>query len=301
MTKTKWAAAGLLLAALAAPSQAAGPEGVRIGMVQGMFRDVQPAMVQALATPLRDLIKRNTGLTGEVEILPDAFVLADRLKTGKLQLGVFHGFEFAWIRDKNPDLVPLVITVPPGRKLQAVVVVHQDSKASTLADLKNEPVVVHRGIKAHCMLFLERARIGLPATTAAPKTKPVVTAEEALDAVVGGDSPAALVDVAALSGYQTLQPGASKSLRILCQSELFPQTVLAYRKGSLDDETIARIRKLLCEAHQTRAGKPLMMLWSLRGFEEPPPEYFTHLDRIGKAFPPTPTPVVSPTSAANDK
>lgn len=299
MTKTKWAAAGVLLAVLAAPAAAANPEGIQIGMVQGMFRDVQPAMVHALATPLRDLIRKQTGLTGEVEILPDAYVLSDKLKAGKLQLGVFHGFEFAWIREKNPDLVPLVITVPPGRKLQALVVVHQDSKASTLADLKNEPVVVHRGIKAHCPLFLERARIGMPASTAAPKTRPQVTAEEALNAVVQGDSPAALVDIAALNGYHTLQPGAAKQLRVLCQSELFPQTVIAYRKGSLDDETIARVRKLLVEAHQTAAGKPLMMLWSLKGFEDVPAEYLTHLDRISKAFPPNPTPIMTPTSASD--
>lgn len=301
VTKTKWAA-GILLAALAAPASAADrPEGIQIGMVQGMFRDVQPAMVQALATPLRDLIKLKTGLVGNVEILPDAYILADQIKAGRHQLGVFHGFEFAWIRAKNPDLVPLVITIPPGRKLQAVVVVHKDSKASTLADLKNEPVVVHRGIKAHCPLFLERSRIGLPATTAAPKTRPLVTAEEALDAVVQGDSPAALVDAAALIGYQTLQPGASKQLRVLCQSEMFPQTVIAYRKGSLDDETIARVRKLLVEAHQTAAGKPLMMLWSLKGFEDVPPEYSAHLDRIAKAFPPTPTAPISTAGGSGDK
>ena len=37
-------------------------------MVQGMFRDIQPAMVQALSRPLRDMIRKQTGLTGDVEI-----------------------------------------------------------------------------------------------------------------------------------------------------------------------------------------------------------------------------------------
>lgn len=302
MTTSKWAGVGVLLVLLASPAAAADkPEGIQIGMVQGMFRDVQPAMVQALSMPLRDLIRKQTGLTGEVEILPDAYVLADRMKTKRLQLGVFHGYEFAWVRSQNPEIVPLVITVPPGRKLQAVVVVHQDSKASTLSDLKDEPVVIHRGIKSHCPLFLERARIGFARTTAAPKTRPLVTAEEALDAVVQGDSPAALVDAASLLGYQTLQPGASKHLRVLCQSDLFPQTVIAYRKGTLDDETLGRVRKLLVEAHQTAAGKPLMMLWSLKGFEDVPAEYSAHLDRIAKAFPPTPAGAVSPAGGTSDK
>ena len=65
------ALAGLALAGPAAGRRAAAG-GVQIGMVQGMFRDVQPAMVQALSRPLRDLIRKQTGLTGDVEIAADA-------------------------------------------------------------------------------------------------------------------------------------------------------------------------------------------------------------------------------------
>ena len=105
-------------------------ESLQIGMIQGMFRDVQPAMVQAMSKPLRDMIRKQTGLTGEVEICPDANALADKMKAKRLHLGVYHGFEFAWLRKANPDLVPLVITIPPARKLQACVVVHKDCKAA---------------------------------------------------------------------------------------------------------------------------------------------------------------------------
>ena len=260
--------------------------GVQIGMVQGMFRDIQPGMVQALSRPLRDMIKKQTGLTGDVEIVPDTFTLAERMKAKRYQLGVFHGFEFAWVRKQNPNLVPLAVTIPPGRKLQACVVVHQDSPAQTLADLKDQPVIVHRGTKAHCLAFLDRERAGLPATTAVPKGKPPVTAEEALDAVVSGDAPASLVDASALTGYQSLQPGAFKHLRVLARSEVFPQTVIAYNRGSLPDGTIAGIRRLLTEAHTTAAGKPLMMLWSLKGFEDVPADYESQLERIAQAYPP---------------
>ena len=281
-----WTALILFLIGFVTAAPAGDRDGtIQIGMIQGMFRDVQPAMVQAMSKPLRDLIQKQTGLTGEVDIVPDAQTLADRMKANRYQLGVYHGFEFAWVRNTNPDLIPLVITVPPARRLQACVVVRKDSKLATLADLRDDTVMVPRGTKAHCLLYLDTLRVGLPQTSAKLQFKPAMTSEEALDAVVQGDLPATLVDISAFVGYQNLQPGASKQLRMLCESEFFPATVIAYRKGSLDESTVERIRKLLVEAHQTPAGKPLMMLWNLKGFENVPADYSTQLDGIGKAYP----------------
>jgi ABC-type phosphate/phosphonate transport system substrate-binding protein len=271
-------------------------------MVQGMFRDVQPAMVQALSLPLRDIIRKQTGLTGAVQIVPDAHVLADRMKNGRFHLGVFHGFEFAWVRHQNPDLIPLVVTVPPGRKLNACIVVHAECEAKCLADLGECTITIPRGTKAHCLLYLDRNRTGLPMAVAKPKARPPVTPEQALDSILNGDSTAALVDSSALTGYQSLQPGASKQLRVLCQSENFPQTVIAYQKGQVDAGTLARVRKLLTEAHTTAAGKPLMMLWNLKGFEDVPVDYEAQLSQILKVYPPPSEPVrktVTPASGSS--
>ena len=71
-------AAGAFAGGLATAAEPA--ESLQIGMIQGMFRDVQPAMVQAMSKPLRDMIRKQTGLTGEVEICPDANVLAEKMK-----------------------------------------------------------------------------------------------------------------------------------------------------------------------------------------------------------------------------
>ena len=277
-------AAALAPALVPGRARAAG-QSIQIGMVQGMFRDVQPAMVQAMARPLRTLIQNQTGLEGEVEIVPDARTLADRMRAGRFQLGVYHGFEFAWVRQDSPDLVPLVVTVPPARILRAVVVVAKTSEAERLADLKHESVLVPRGTKAHCYLFMDAHRQGLADDCAALKTKPAVTSEEALDAVVQGEAAAAIIDASALLGYQKLQPGAYGHLKVLCQSEPFPPTVIAAQRGALPDSTLAGVRQLLTAAHQTPAGKPLMMLWNLKGFEDVPADYGTQLDAVTKAYP----------------
>jgi len=266
-------------------ARAAEPESLQIGMLQGMFRDAQPAMVQAMSKPLRDMIRKQTGLTGEVEICPDAFALADKMKAKQLHLGVYHGYEFAWLHAAHPELIPLVITVPPAKVLQACVVVHKDAKATCVGDLAGETVLVPRGTKAHCLLYLDSLRAGLPATTAKPQAKSTLTSEEALDAVINGDSAAALLDASAILGYKNLQPGAFQHLKVLCESPTFPPTVLAYTQGALSESTVAKVRTLLTGASQNAAGKPLLMMWNVKGFEDVPADYEEHLARIAKEFP----------------
>lgn len=288
MVRGSQLAAVVLAAAAVCGSRAPAAEPaqtLKIGMLQGMFRDIQPAMVQAMSKPLRDLMGKKSGLDGQVEILGDAHTLAEKMTAKQVQFGVFHGFEYAWIAQKHPDIVPLVVTIPPGRKVQACVVVQKDSPTTKLADLKEEVVSIPRGAKAHCLLFLDTQRAGLPTTTAKPKANPGKTAEEVLDAVILGDSAAALVDNAALAGYQSLQPGAYKQLRVLCESEKFPPAVIAYRRGSVDDATIAQVKQSLVTAHQSVTSRPLMMLWNLKGFEAIPADYSQQLAEIRKAYP----------------
>ena len=116
-------------------------------------------------------------------------------------------------------------------------------------------------------------------------TKKGLTSEEALNAVSNGESEAALVDAAAYAGYLNLQPGGAKQLRVICKSELFPATVVVYRKGSIDERTIEQLRTGLTTAHKTAQYRPLMMIWNLKGFEEVPADYSDDLDAILACYP----------------
>jgi ABC-type phosphate/phosphonate transport system substrate-binding protein len=285
MRRLVFAAVALaFLGTSAAP--AADPSGeLRIGMLSGMFRDQQPKVIQTLAKPFRDLMTKHVGYSGDVEVVDDPFALCDKLKDNKVQLGVFHGFEFAWAQQKCDDLIPLIVTQPPGGTVQAMLMVKDDSAAKEIADLKAADVLIPRGAKAHTLLFLDKSRDGLPADTAKPAAKPTQTPEEVLNAVVSGEAKAALVDWCALDGYKVLQPGAFKSLRVLAKSENFPPAVVAYRKGTLTDAQVAQIRDGMTASCKTPTGKMLMTLWNLKGFEAPPKGYQTALDDILKAYP----------------
>ena len=278
------AMASLSGAAASAPADDK-PVDLKMGMLQGMFRDVHPAMVQALSKPFRELVYKQTGFTGDVDLCPDAMSLIEKLKDKKLQIGVFHGHEFAWAQKKCPDLLPIVVTIPPGGKAQSMIVVNLDCKAKTLADLVDAPITLPRGTKAYSLIFMEKCRTGLGKTAPKPVTKVGMTTEDLLNAVVLGEVVAALVDASTLDGYRTLQPGAFKQLKILVESEMFPSAVVAYRKGSITEEDAEKLRTGLSSANLNPSGKLLMTLWNLKGLVEPPADYQQRLDAILKAYP----------------
>jgi ABC-type phosphate/phosphonate transport system substrate-binding protein len=263
----------------------AAPGKLKIGVLNGMFRDVPPAILQVTAKPFSDIFKKQTGLEGEVEVFPDCDALAAKMTAKQLHIGVFHGYEYAWIRDAHPDVKPIVITIPPGGKCQAILVVSKADKAQTPADLQGPIVVVPMFTKAHCHLYLERLQAQSQANTAQVAKCPPLTPDESLDAVVTGTQRCALVDIGSLNAYENSKPGNFQVLRELDKSEFFPPAVIAYRKGSVDEKSVAQIKDGLLKAHTTSHGKAFMMLWKLRGFSDLPDGFDAHLERIAKAYP----------------
>src|SRR5262249_37875058 len=161
------------------------------------------------------------------------------MKDGKIDIGVFHGFEYAWLKD-TPNLLPMVATVPNCGKVQACLVVHKDSKAKAPADLRGACVLMPKGSKAYCYMYLDHLREKLPAGDCCPAKKSNLTPEEALGEVAVGTSEAVLVDYAALLALKNNCPGCFKELKILAESELLPSAVVVYRKGCMDDKTVGQ-------------------------------------------------------------
>jgi ABC-type phosphate/phosphonate transport system substrate-binding protein len=281
--------AAVLLVAAAGLTQPAGaepPNKVKIGLPQGMFRDVPAGVVDLAAAPFRDLLRRQAGMDGDVAVVESYQVLAAQMKENKVDIGVFSGFEYAWVKASHPEIVPLVVTVPNGRKMQAMLVVHKNSKAAKPADLSGACVAIPTGTKPHCHLFIERLRDGLPADCCTAAKMEPKGAEDVLDAVAAGKMQAGLVDIGSLTAYQNNKPGAHGQLRVLAQSESFPPSVIAYRKGAVDAATVSKMHAGLTKASGTPQGKAFMMLWKMKGFEDVPADYDAELKRIATVYPP---------------
>jgi ABC-type phosphate/phosphonate transport system substrate-binding protein len=272
-------AAGLSIL-LAGTSAAGEPTVYKVGIPKSAFRDLPSGLLSIAGEPFKALMTSQTGLDGEVVIENEALAVASQLDSGKLQLGVFLGHEFAWAKEKHPDLEPLVIMVPRPRDVQAFILVRWDCKAATLADMKGTKLVLAKNGRDHVRLFLDRQMAG-----GFDSTEKTDTVHEALQRIIEGDADLTVADGAAWNYFQKLYPGPSQNLKVLAKSDVFPPTVVAYKKGALDDATVARIRDGLLTAHEASRGAKLMNLIRIDRFEEVPAGYDDMLKACRKAYP----------------
>jgi ABC-type phosphate/phosphonate transport system substrate-binding protein len=277
-----------VVAVSAGEERASAPRTIRIGMVGSLFRDIPDPMIRVLMQPFGALMQTQTGVSGEIVKVGNAEKLGQELSTDQVELGVFHGFEFAWARQKHPELQPLMIAVNQQQHLRALLVVQKESGASAWADLQGKRLALPRGTREHCRLFLDRhcQQLGCAPAQFFSEIATPDNMEEALDKVVDDVVQAAVVDGLSLERYQRRKPGRFARLKTLAQSEVFPAAVVAYRPGAIDEELLQRFRKGMLNAQETALGRQLLTLWKLTGFEAVPGDYEKTLKAIAKAYPP---------------
>ncbi len=284
---------GLILLFLGANTRANAsefptPQTVKVGMLRGMFHDLPSSLVQSLSKPFRSLMHSSTGFHGQVAVCTSPDTLAQRLNQGEVHIGVFHGFEFAWMQKKYPELRPLVLAVPFAKKLRAYIVVRKDSSLKHPEELTDCVVAMARGHKAHCRLFLN---CQVDPDDQAPEFRQIIhpsCCQDALDEVINGTAVATVVDESVLLAFGELKPGRYNQLKVLARSDRFPLSVIAYRRNGLDHLTLDRLRRGLIEAHRTSQGRSMMMLWNLRGFSSVPDSYAKELEQSLKRYPMVP-------------
>ncbi|HKA07459.1 MAG TPA: PhnD/SsuA/transferrin family substrate-binding protein [Gemmataceae bacterium] len=269
-------------------SRAGDKEVYRIGIPKSAFRDVPPSLLSFAGMPFKDLMKSQTGLDGDVVLEPEALEIAEMLESGKLQLGVFLGHEFAWARDKHPTLEPIVCTVPRPKEIQAFLLVRYDNKAQNLGDLKGCKLALATTTRDHARMFLEKKRSVEMTEGAFCSTEKAPTVHDAINKVIEGDADVTVADQAAWNYFQKLYPGASGNLRVLAKSEVFPPTVIAFKKGSLDDAVIKKVREGLLTAHETSKVAKLLNLIKVEKFDQVPGGYDETLKECLKAYPAPP-------------
>ena len=278
-------AAGLIAGVLTAST----PDTVRIGMVQTFFTDVPRPLVQLVTEPFGAVMKEVTGIHGELTPGGDVYTVAKKIDAGELQMGVFHGFEFAWAQHKYPDLKPLMIAVNTQREVRAFVLVRKDNDAASLADLKGKDLSLPKRSKEHCRLFIERHTGETGACDVNSFFGRVVgsaNVETGMDQLCQGKVHAIVVDTIGLEFYKDLKPGCFARLKVLKQSEPFPAAVIAYREGAVDDAALAKFRSGLANAHKTELGREIMKMWKVSAFEPVPADFAQSLAEVLRTYPP---------------
>jgi ABC-type phosphate/phosphonate transport system substrate-binding protein len=260
---------------------------VRVGLASSLFRDTPEVMIQAIARPFRSLVESQTGLSGQLvpNVKPDD--LCVQMKDDKLQLGVLHGYEYAWLRQTYPDLKPLMIAVNQQSHLKANLVVRNDNKAASLEDLKGLTIAVPRRTREHCHLFLDRhcQTTGCCTKEYFGKIVASPSVEEGVDGVILGRTDAVLVDGVFLDWYKENKPTAYAKLKVVQESEVFPAAVVVHYGTALDADTLRRFREGMISAKDNPRGLSLMTLCQITSFEPIPTDYEQLLTDIAKAYP----------------
>jgi ABC-type phosphate/phosphonate transport system substrate-binding protein len=266
------------------PSHAcAGSAPLKVGMAQSFFHDMSKPLIESVTDPFVAIMRETAGLTGELVIGGDAFAVAQQLKDNKLQMSLFHGFEFAWVQQKYPELRPLMITVNAKQPVRVYVLVPRDSAAKSFADLKGKNLAIPKRTKEYCRYLVERLSGG--SKTFFGLVVPSLNVETALDDLVQKKHHAVVVDAAGLEFYKDLNPGRFDKLRVLTQSEVFPPMVIAYRPGSVKDEILAKARSGLAAAHKTERFREMEKTWNITSIEPVPDNFAQTLAASLKTFP----------------
>lgn len=264
---------------------------VRLGVVGSMFRETPEALMLILMKPFQTLMEEQTGVRGTVVNGADYDALGRHIMEETIQVGVFNGFEFAWAKQKYPDLQALIVAVNEGPHVRAHLVARNDFRGATLADLKGERLTLPRLSPEHVQLYLERRCT--PAGVAPAKFYSTVIrtqdTEEALDLVIDGKAAAAVVDDTALECFRTNKPGRAARLRNLHSSESFPSAVLAYKPGTLPRDLVNRFRAGMIGASNSPRGQEMLRMYRLSGFAAVPEGFENSLAEIARAYPPSAT------------
>lgn len=269
-------------------AQPPAPDRVKIAMLKSMFREVPPQLFNAMAVPFQTVVESQTGLKGQLIVIDTPEELTEKLRNGEVQLGVYHGFEFAWAKLQEKNLEPLMLVTSNPNLLKTTVVVQKNCEANAVSDCRGQKLCMPMATREHSRLYLSRR---CKSCGAAPQeffasTKEPNSVEEALDEVVDGTSQVAVVDQAAVQMFERRKPGRFARLKVIETSQPFPASVIAFCNGKLDVNTQQKFQSGMSTAHQAGLGKHLMGLMKINGFEAVPANYVQVLAASVKEYPP---------------
>jgi ABC-type phosphate/phosphonate transport system substrate-binding protein len=261
---------------------------IRVGLVNTLFHNDSEKQIQSMAGPFKSLMEEKAGVIGEVVLGGDPENLAVELKDGKVGLGVFHGFEYAWARQKNPDLKPLMIGVNRRPFVRAVIVVRQDEKIADPTGLQGKALGMPHLAREEQRIFVERRLVapGMTMDKWFSKVATPRTPQDALDDLGEKAVDAVAVDETDLADYGKKFPKSAGRLRVLKESEKFPPVTVAYHPGRQNQDTLDKLRDGMIEANKTERGRKLIDLCRLTGFDKVPADFDQSLAEIAKAYPP---------------
>lgn len=288
----------LLTAALAsfvaswkAPAQGEGGKIklLRIGTTGTLESGRTVAEKKATLKTLKQFIKDETGFANEIVDEKGWRPLVEQMVAGKLQLGVFQGYEFAWAKQCYPALKPLALAVNSYTYPVVYVVTRKNDAAANFPGVQGQSLaLLAHGQGALPQLFVDRQCQALGKTAKDFFSRLVVKTdvEDILDDVVNGTEQVAAVERSGLEAYKRRKPGRFNQLKEIAKSVPVLPPLIACYDNQLDQATLTRFRNGLVSANRKEKGQVLMTMFRLTAFETPPADFDRVRDETLKVFPP---------------
>ena len=101
---------------------------LRIAMVESLFRDSPAALAKPVVEAFRMMVQAQTGLDSEILRGDPACRLGGRICDNDVQIGIFQGVEYAWAKQKNPELKPLMVIINQQPRRHGALVVARTAR-----------------------------------------------------------------------------------------------------------------------------------------------------------------------------
>jgi len=257
---------------------------LKIGMIDTLFEDQDEARVRTQIQPFADIVRKQTQRAGDFVMVKGVDAMARGMKEGKLQMGVLHSWEYAWLKAECPDAEPLVVAVTDQVIQKVHVLVPKDSPAKSLDDLKGKTMALPRRSPHVVKFYLER----LPKTGNEElfKMREVKDADDAIEDLISGKSQLTMVTSSALKVYRDRKPVRAERVRTVAESPAFPPPALIYRPSQVEQDVLQRFRDAMLKAHESSEGRQTLTLWRISTFQPVPKDYQQMVEAVGKEYPP---------------
>lgn len=243
----------------------------------------------------------NTSMTSVFEVagkpkcqfeFGQASAIVKRLEDEHINLALFNGIEYAWLKAGYAELPPLVTAYTTDIRMRACIVVREDSKEKTLLDLKGKTILMPERLPHHAYVYLHHAimKQGGDPKTYFKQSTTISDSNEGIESIIDEQADSILLDHDSWIGYQERKPARAKKLRVLQKSVAFPTAVILYNKNSWSRLEILMLRMGLCNAHQKPYSRQLLNFWGVSKFVPCTAKYQKAVEEILREIPDPITP-----------
>jgi ABC-type phosphate/phosphonate transport system substrate-binding protein len=260
---------------------------MQVRIYASLMAGISDHHARAFTQPVIDLVSRELRYPlhfdiADGETAEDLWKFGQQIEEGEIHVGIIWGVEYGWLRRRFPRIKPMVVTRHSATHLKSQLMVHPNSKATKLAEVKGQRLATYRRMPLMDELFLSKAVEDLqnPLRAFFPAIVEHQTAIDAIRAVHTSKADCVMVNTTLYQRHIANRP--KLDMKVVAISAPFPQAVLVGRPdrvNALRPGLWLQTRDCLQEVEDTPEGRQGLDFWRQERFILPEEDDFEQLVR----------------------